>query len=92
MKQKYGMLLACCFIFLTGQKIMAQNEDLLKLVKDSSTKKNYASNAFKSSRVINGHSMEMIGKGVLDVRILHRFGLLSDGACQYECDFLYHKI
>jgi hypothetical protein len=79
MKQKYGMLLALCFTVLSGQKLMAQNEDLLKLVKDDSAKKNYASNAFKSSRVINGHSMEFIGKGVLDVRILHRFGLLSNG-------------
>lgn len=36
-------------------------------------------NAFKSTRVINGHSMEMLGKGVLDFRILHRFGSLSGG-------------
>jgi hypothetical protein len=37
-------------------------------------KKEFVNNAFKSSRVINGHSMEFIGKGVMDVRILHRFG------------------
>lgn len=43
-------------------------------------KKEYVSNAFKSSRVINGHSMEFIGKGVLDVRILHRFGEVNSGA------------
>ena len=43
-------------------------------------KKEYVRNAFKSSRVINGHSMEFIGKGVLDVRILHRFGELNSGA------------
>ncbi len=36
-------------------------------------------NAFKSSRVINGHSMEMIGHGTLDFRILHRFGLINRG-------------
>lgn len=35
--------------------------------------------AFKSSRVINGQSMELIGKGVLDVRILHRFGYVNEG-------------
>lgn len=39
----------------------------------------FVTGAFKSSRVINGHSMEMIGKRVLDVRILHRFGELSEG-------------
>ena len=39
----------------------------------------YANNAFKSSRVINGHSMEMLGEGVLDFRILHRFGTVKNG-------------
>jgi hypothetical protein len=59
----------------------AQDQDLLKLVKDSAvTKKQWSSGAFKSTRVINGQSIELLGKGVLDVRILHRFGLLSNGA------------
>jgi hypothetical protein len=42
-------------------------------------KKEFVNNAFKSSRVINGHSMEFIGKGVMDVRILHRFGYVNTG-------------
>lgn len=79
MKLNYRIILTACFSFLVGQTLLAQNEDLLKLVKQDSAKKMYVTSAFKSSRVINGHSMEMIGKGVLDVRILHRFGLLSDG-------------
>lgn len=56
-------------------------DDLLSLVdsKDDKKKKEYISNAFKSSRVVNGHSMEFIGKGVMDVRILHRFGLAKSG-------------
>ena len=54
-------------------------EDLLQaLGKDSATKE-YITSAFKSSRVINGHSMEFIGKGVLDFRILHRFGPVNQG-------------
>jgi uncharacterized beta barrel domain-containing protein DUF5777 len=73
------ILLAGCLTLLASA-IKAQDDDLLKLVKDSATQKNYARNAFKSSRVINGHSMEMLGKGVLDVRILHRFGMVGDGA------------
>ncbi len=49
------------------------------MVKDSPMqKKQWATGAFKSTRVINGQSMEMLGKGVLDVRILHRFGLVSE--------------
>jgi hypothetical protein len=46
---------------------------------DSIPKKQYVTNAFKSSRVINGHSVEMIGAGVLDFRILHRFGQTDQG-------------
>ncbi|MFM7222762.1 MAG: DUF5777 family beta-barrel protein [Bacteroidota bacterium] len=35
---------------------------------------------FKTTRVVNGHSIENVGKGILDFRILHRFGQFSDGA------------
>lgn len=55
-------------------------QDLLSLVdKNEPKKKEHVSHAFKSSRVLNGHSMEMIGKGELDVRILHRFGEINSG-------------
>ncbi|MCC6815130.1 MAG: hypothetical protein IT267_01810 [Saprospiraceae bacterium] len=37
-------------------------------------------NAFKSTRVINSHSMEMLPFGNLDFRILHRFDYLNTGA------------
>jgi len=59
--------------------IHAQEGDLLKDV-DSGPEKEYVTNAFKSSRVINGHSMELIGAGVLDFRILHRFGPVNQGS------------
>src|SRR5678816_3895384 len=55
---------------------------LLKGIEPNAPKKEYVTNAFKSSRVINGHSMELIGKGVLDVRILHRFGRINDGVSE----------
>ena len=35
---------------------------------------------FKTTRVVNGQSIENVGAGILDFRILHRFGQLSDGA------------
>ena len=57
-----------------------QEEDLLSLVEDDEPKKEYVYNAFKSSRVIMAHSMEMLRPGVLDFRILHRFGGLNGGA------------
>jgi hypothetical protein len=58
---------------------MAQETDLLKLVGEDKPKKEYVKYAFKSPRVINGHSMEFLAPGTLDFRILHRFGLVSQG-------------
>ena len=66
-------------IFISFSNILFAQDDLLSLVDNGPKPKEYISNAFKSSRVVNGHSMEFIGKGVLDVRILHRFGLINTG-------------
>jgi hypothetical protein len=74
---KFALLFAA---LLAGSAVFAQDDDLLKLVGEDKPKKEYVENAFKSSRVINGHSMEMIAKGNLDFRILHRFGLVNSGA------------
>jgi hypothetical protein len=72
---------ALLIIVLTScsSRILAQDDLLSLLGKNDDNKKEYITNAFKSSRVINGHSMEFIGKGVLDVRILHRFGPVNTG-------------
>lgn len=43
----------------------------------------YTTNAFKSPRVINSHSMEMLHPGTMDFRILHRFGDVSAGYYQF---------
>jgi hypothetical protein len=52
---------------------------LLDLLGEEEETTEYITNAFKSTRVINGQSMEMLGKGVLDFRILHRFGKINQG-------------
>ena len=67
------------FFFLSFSTSLFAQDDLLSLVDNGPKLKEYVNNAFKSSRVVNGHSMEFIGKGVLDTRILHRFGLLNQG-------------
>ncbi|MCS3800826.1 DUF5777 family beta-barrel protein [Niastella sp. OAS944] len=67
-------------LLVTASQIGYAQDELLSLVdKDETTKPERVTNAFKSSRVINGHSMEFLGKGVLDFRILHRFGDVSTG-------------
>lgn len=76
--------LALAFLLLIGFNFTAKaQDDLLSLLGDDTTTVNYAKNAFKSSRVINGQSMEMIPKGALDFRILHRFGEVSGGAYEF---------
>lgn len=78
---KAPSILVVIFVLLQ-QAAMAQN-DLMKELQDSSKKKEYVSGAFKSTRVINGQSIEMLGAGVLDVRILHRFGPVNQGVSEF---------
>lgn len=67
-----------------AQAVHAQDEDLLKLVGgNEKPKKEYVDYAFKSSRVIMSHSMELIRPGVMDLRILHRFGNVNKGAYEF---------
>jgi hypothetical protein len=40
----------------------------------------FVSNTFKGNRLINSHSIEMLGKANMDYRISHRFGTLDQGA------------
>jgi len=75
-------LIAALALTITSSAIHAQDQSLLNGIEPNAPKKEYVTNAFKSSRVINGHSMELIGKGVLDVRILHRFGRINDGVSE----------
>jgi hypothetical protein len=51
----------------------------MSLLEKDTKRINYTTATFKSTRVITGHSVENVGKGVLDVRILHRFGPLNQG-------------
>lgn len=69
-------------LFVFGNNfVYAQNDsDMISLLGEDEPLTEYVTNAFKSSRVVNGQSMEMIPKGALDFRILHRFGPLSGGA------------
>jgi Membrane bound beta barrel domain (DUF5777) len=62
-------------------KIYAQ-DDLMKMLEDESKKekrKDYATATFKTSRLINGHSIENAAAGVLDFKISHRFGMVNKG-------------
>ncbi len=55
-------------------------QDLLDQLGQEEPSKEFVKNAFKSTRVISSHSLEFVGPGVLDFRILHRFGRVNGGA------------
>jgi hypothetical protein len=70
-------------LFVAGSlhQVTAQSS-LDSLMAQDEPAKEYVKNAFKSSRVISSHSIEFIGAGVLDFRILHRFGKVNSGSYQ----------
>ncbi len=76
----------CCSINTFAQE--DHNADsllqLLNMPEASSPKRmEYATATFKGTRVINGHSIENVGKGVLDFRVSHRFGALNQGLSNF---------
>ena len=48
--------------------------------KSDKNKTEYVTSTFKTTRLINGHSVENVARRVLDVKISHRFGALNSGA------------
>jgi len=91
MNKSFTTALLFTALFVAAQPGIAQTVDTTDNSKDletmldkdnSGTKpsKPYTIATFKSTRIINGHSIENVGKGVLDFRISHRFGTLNQGA------------
>lgn len=62
-----------------GQVNAQQEQDLLTLLGREETTE-YAAASFKTNRIINLHSLESTARGVLDVKISHRFGFINGGA------------
>jgi hypothetical protein len=70
-------------VFLIPAGIFAQ-DDLMNLLNQSTPKEtNYTTATFKSTRIMNGHSIERMQAGQLDVRISHRFGMINSGAYEF---------
>lgn len=77
MKILYGSALICSLLLpFQGYS----QEDLLDLLADDKPETERVTNAFKSTRVIGSHSIEHVAAGVLDFRIMHRFGELNSGS------------
>lgn len=58
-------------------------DDLLKLLGEEETGPVFTNASFKTTRVINGHSLENTAHGVLDFKIGHRFGMVNGGVNEF---------
>ncbi len=89
-----GRKLACVFmlVILSLSQNFLSAQDLMDLLEEETpgTEEmvNYTTATFKSTRIVNGHSIERMQAGQLDFRIHHRFGKINDGA--YELWGLDH--
>lgn len=73
--------IASVFFILAGiQACFCQDDLLAGLKADAEPDPGYITATFKSTRVVNSHSVETLSKGNLDFRISHRFGKLNSGA------------
>lgn len=71
-----AFLICIAFVHSPAQ---AQEMDLLALLGEEEPRTDYTFATFKTTRIINGHSVENVGHGVLDFKISHRFGTLNRG-------------
>jgi len=69
----FGLILLC--------SISGKSQDLDALLdKESKPQTTYATATFKSTRIVNGHSVERMKKNQLEFRVSHRFGQLNEGS------------
>ncbi len=77
------LILFIILVSITLPKVYAQ-DDLMKMLdnetRNDKKKRDYATATFKTSRLINGHSIENAAAGVLDFKISHRFGMVNKGS------------
>ncbi len=79
------MILILCGILLFCSYGKSQDTtDLISQLEKEASKNNkdntnYTTATFKTTRLINGHTVENVGKGVMDVKISHRFGKVNGG-------------
>ena len=79
------LLASALMAFVSVGFAQTDTTDIFKMMDESDKKAaasstDYTTATFKSTRVIQGPSIETIGQGNMDVRILHRFGAINGGA------------
>jgi len=77
MKKIPGILIGL-FLFILSGNVWSQDLDAL-LNAETKPTVDFRTATFKSTRIINGHSIEQMKKNQLEFRISHRFGTLNNG-------------
>lgn len=76
--------MACALVASTATTGWGQTDKLMDMLDDGADKKKEPVMAtFKATRIVNSSTVEQLSPGVLDVRILHRFGRVSDGTSNF---------
>jgi hypothetical protein len=70
-------------LVMTGSAAFAQNDLLKELDQVQDSVVRYSAATFKGTRIINGHSVETVGRKNLDFIISHRFGAVNSGASNF---------
>ncbi|MFC2125148.1 DUF5777 family beta-barrel protein [Bacteroidota bacterium] len=81
---KISLYLAAILLFLEFNALA--QDDLLELLEEETSMEeeiDYTYATFKTTRIINGQSIETTSGGVLNFIIAHRFGKISDGAYEF---------
>ena len=84
MKLIHSTIVGLSLLLFPFVQLAAQEIDLFKLQEQEEKEKDknatdITTAIFKTTRVVNGHSIENIGAGLLDVKINHRFGRVNSG-------------
>lgn len=88
---KKAIILSAILIF-GAENVFAQ-EDLLGMMQETPSKPEPVKYTFKTTRIINGHSIEHVAGRHLDFRINHRFGYLNSGSTNlYGLDAAYIRL
>lgn len=72
------------FLFVLLNASLVAQDDLMDLLNETAVPEiNFTTATFKSTRIMNGHSVERMPPGQLDFRISHRFGAVNSGAYEF---------
>jgi opacity protein-like surface antigen len=76
--KEHSFILSLLLVLILAPGKAQDIDAMLEEATGSST--DYTTATFKSTRILNGHSIERMQNGQLDVRIGHRFGEVNSGA------------